>query len=84
MGSQRVGGSTVLPRGAPATSPSRAVSPGPQLPASVLPPQVESSLREKAQQLESVQDARSALEEQLRRETAAKVTLPLTAEGRSC
>ncbi|XP_039110471.1 rab GTPase-binding effector protein 1 isoform X1 [Hyaena hyaena] len=36
--------------------------------------QVESSLREKAQQLESVQDTRSALEEQLRRETAAKGT----------
>lgn len=50
---------------------------GSSAPGSVFMPQLESSLREKSRQLESVQETKSTLGEQLRKETAAKVTLSL-------
>lgn len=40
---------------------------------SFLLPQLESTLREKSQQLESLQEMKITLEEQLKKETAAKV-----------
>ena len=39
--------------------------------------QLESTLREKSQQLESLQEMKITLEEQLKKETAAKVTFLL-------
>lgn len=42
--------------------------------------QLESTLREKSQQLESLQEMKITLEEQLKKETTAKVTLLLVVE----